>query len=248
MSTPSTSATSPADHGSATAYSWAAAAPRRRRPGRVRALLAGGLVLGVGSAATLASWTDTEWVFGNGGAGGTGGVAAAVFEVQQNVWDGAGGTAQFADRETQAAAGGLTFSPLKARSLSPGDVVHAPMQLRTTTGSVAGTVTLRGAVAAAGSDAGLFGALRYSVRTGVPREACDAAAFAGAGLGTPLTAAGAALTTGSATGALALPAATASAPGTPVDLCFAITLPSGVPDALQGTAASPVWAFDSQSV
>lgn len=104
-----------------------AAPGARRRSGRVRALLAGGLVLGVGSVATLAAWTDTEWIYGDGSAdGGVDGVAAGYFEVEQNVWDGPGGAASFVDRETQAEAGGLVFSPLEATSLSPGDVVYAP--------------------------------------------------------------------------------------------------------------------------
>ena len=36
---------------------------------KVKALLAGGLVLGVGAAVTLASWTDQEWTEGLFGAG-----------------------------------------------------------------------------------------------------------------------------------------------------------------------------------
>ncbi|MGX9899679.1 SipW-dependent-type signal peptide-containing protein [Arthrobacter sp. SA17] len=38
-----------------------------RRKDKVRALLAGGLVLGIGAAFTLAAWTDNEWVFGGAG-------------------------------------------------------------------------------------------------------------------------------------------------------------------------------------
>lgn len=231
------------------AYGWRRTArpePRRRR-GLVRALLAGGLVLGVGSAATLAAWTDTEWVFGDGSAdGGVSGVAASVFEVEQNVWDGAGGAARFVDRETRPAAGGLVFSPLQAQALSPGDLVYAPMQLRTKVGSAAADVTVAPAVLAGGSQT-FFDALRYSVRSGVTKEECGDAAFTGAtALGTPLVTSSA-LSTGSATGALQLGAATATTAGAPVDLCFAITLPGGSPDSLQGLGATPVWSFTGQS-
>ena len=213
----------------------------------MRALLAGGLVLGVGSVATLAAWTDTEWVFGGGAADGSGsGVAASVFEVEQNVWDGAAGAASFLDREQQEVAGGLRFSPLAATSLSPGDVVFAPMQLRTAVRSVGASVTVAPAVMASG-DSAFFGALRYSLRTGVARADCGAGAFLpGSTTGTPLVTS-AALTTGSATGALQLAPATASAAGAPVDLCFAITLPGGSSDSLQGLGATPVWSFQSQS-
>ncbi|MEJ5946087.1 SipW-dependent-type signal peptide-containing protein [Pseudokineococcus basanitobsidens] len=250
----------------AAGYRWTTGGDqRRRRTGRLRALLAGGLVVGVGSAVTLASWTDTEWVFGAGGAGGED-VAAGVFEVQQNVWDGAGGGARFAaasttataaaasgagqfvDRERQELAGTLAFTPLAATSLSPGDVVYAPMQLRTTAGSAAASVTLRGAVKGSGDDL-FFSALRYAVRSGVERGACGAAAFApGSPAGTSLVASGSGLAAGSVPGALQLSAGTDDAPGEAVDLCFAITLPGGSSDSLQGRGVSPAWAFDSQSV
>jgi len=222
------------------------AAPRRR--GRVRALLAGGLVLGVGSAATLAAWTDTEWVYGDG-SGDRAGVAASVFEVQQNVWDGLGGVANFVDRESQAEAGGLLFSPLAATSLSPGDTVFAPMQLRTAPGSVAAVdVTVNPAVKVDGDD-DFFTALRYSVRSGVAKGACGPAAFpssTGTGTGTEL-ARDSALTTGSGAKTFTLGAATEDDGGQPEDLCFAITLPGGSPDALQGKSAAPAWSFTSTS-
>ncbi|WP_298990938.1 SipW-dependent-type signal peptide-containing protein [uncultured Pseudokineococcus sp.] len=225
---------STSDSASTAAYGWRRTArpePRRRR-GLVRALLAGGLVLGVGSAATLAAWTDTEWVYGDGSAdGGVSGVAASVFEVEQNVWDGVGGVANFVNRETQPVAGGL---------------VYAPMQLRTAVGSAAANVTVAPALLQAG-DPTFFGALRYSVRSGVPQGACGDAAFAPAtALGTELVTS-APLSTGSTAGALQLGAATATTAGAPVDLCFAITLPGGSPDSLQGLGATPVWSFTSQS-
>ncbi|MEJ5869109.1 SipW-dependent-type signal peptide-containing protein [Pseudokineococcus sp. 5B2Z-1] len=245
----STDASTSSTSSPAAAYGWRRTSrpePRRRR-GLVRALLAGGLVLGVGSAATLAAWTDTEWVYGDGSAdGGVSGVAASVFEVEQNVWDGVGGTAQFVDRETQGAAGALSFSPLQAQTLSPGDLVYAPMQLRTKIRSAAADVTLAPAVLGDGTQP-FFDALRYSVRSGVPKEQCGAAAFASStALGSPLVTSSA-LATGSTTGALSLGAATADAPGAPVDLCFAITLPGGSPDSLQNLGATPVWSFTSQS-
>jgi len=234
-------------------YRWdgasaAAPAPRPRR-GRLRALLAGGLVLGVGSAATLAAWTDSEWVYGAGS--GDGGVAASYFEVEQNVWDGLSGAANFVDREEQELAGGLSFSPLQATSLSPGDVVYAPMQLRTAARSAGASVTVGPAVdpvvraAAVTAEGDLFAALRYSLRAGVAKADCGAAAFTSAA-GTPLVTSSA-LTSGSSAGAVELAPATETAPGDPVDLCFAITLPGGSSESLMGASATPVWSFTSQS-
>ncbi|WP_299039112.1 SipW-dependent-type signal peptide-containing protein [uncultured Pseudokineococcus sp.] len=250
---PAVSATATTDQ-----YHWSSAAPRpRRRRGRVRALLSGGLVLGVGSVATLAAWTDTEFISGNG-AGGVDGVAASMFEVQQNVWDGVDGAADFTDRETQDEAGGLVFSPLEATSLSPGDVVYAPMQLRAAPESVGAAVDLAPAVMEVGGDRAFFDALRYSVRSGVSRDACGDAAFDSAtqsgvplvtssplGTGTPTTAAD-----DSSTSAFTLEPGPDGQAGEPVDLCFAITLPGGSPDvdSLRGKGATPVWSFTSQSV
>lgn len=218
-----------------------AASGRTRTSGRVRALLAAGGVVGVGAAVTLAAWTDTEWVFGGTGDPATP-IGSSVFEVQQNVFDGAG----FADRETQPSAGALNFT-MSAATLSPGAVVYAPMQLRTTAGSVAGTAVLNGAVAGTGTDAALFAELLYQVRTDVAAAACDAAGMAGTSsndlvvAGSPLTAPGAV--------SFALPAAPdAITPGDAVDLCFAMTFPSTSTDtALQGLAAIPVWNFVATS-
>ncbi|HEY0215590.1 MAG TPA: SipW-dependent-type signal peptide-containing protein [Cellulomonas sp.] len=217
-----------------------AASKRPGVRGRGRALLAAGGVVGVGAAVTLAAWTDTEWVYGGTGDPDTP-IGSSVFEVQQNVYDGAG----FVDRETQAGAGALDFT-IASGTLSPGAVVYAPMQLRATAGSVGGTVVLTGAVAGTGTDAALFAVLRYQVRTGVAAASCDAAGMAGAGA--DLVAAGSTLAT-AGTGTFTLPPAPdATTPGTPVDVCFAMTFPATSTDpALQGLAAIPVWNFVATS-
>jgi len=53
---------------------------------RIFAVAAGGAALGVGVAATLAAWTDTEWVFGGDGTGGPG-VGTSTFAIEQNLRD-----------------------------------------------------------------------------------------------------------------------------------------------------------------
>lgn len=233
---PSTSAPSRARHRSRTRASGT------RRWARARALLAAGVVVGVGGAATLASWTDTEWVWAGDGSGRDPGLSAGLFELQQNVWDGPAGAADFVDRES-APGGRLDFT-LSASRLTPGDTVYAPMQLRTVADSDAADLTLDGATLAAGT-APFFDALRYGVRTGVPRESCTAAGYASTG--TQLVAGGTRLGTGSGTGTVTVAAGGPGTPGPAVDLCFAVTLPAGSPSTLQGQGASPQWAFQGLS-
>jgi predicted ribosomally synthesized peptide with SipW-like signal peptide len=215
---------------------------RARRPqGRLRAVLAGAGVLGIGAAVTLAAWTDTEWIFGGTDRDGTA-IGTTVFEVEQNVFDGAG----FANRETAppgGTAGRLNFT-VQAASLSPGAVVYAPMQLRAAPGSVGGTAVLNAGAAGAGSDGALFGALVYQARTGVPQAGCNAAGITG---GTALVAAGSPLTTAGST-AVTLPPGTGGDAGTPVDVCFQLTMPaSATSSALQGKTVTPVWSFTATS-
>lgn len=222
--------------------------PRHRGPGvptrrgaKVRALLAAGVVVGVGAAATLASWTDTEWAWAGNGSGDDPGLGASMFDVQQNVWDGAGDGANFVDRET-APGGELDFT-VRASRLTPGDTVYAPMQLRTIADSDAAELTLDGAAVGTG-DADFFAALRYGVRTGVARGSCSAAGFGG---GRTLVPTGTVLGTGSGATTFALAAGDDVTPGEAVDLCFAVTLPAGSPSSLQGKGASPQWAFQALS-
>ena len=89
--------------------------PRRRVPGRVRALLAGGLVLGVGATVTLAAWNDSEFV--------TATFQAGTFNLQGST-DGT----TFSDHASAPGAS-LGFS-VNASALSPGDVVYAPYAVR----------------------------------------------------------------------------------------------------------------------
>lgn len=218
---------------------------KERKSTKVRALLAGGVVLGMGAAFTLAAWTDNEWVFGDNGNGG--GPGTLTYSMQQNTYSGAGGTAAWSD-QPDSPGGALTFS-VNADALLPGSTVYAPMQLRAVAGSEALTATLAEGVQFTPTDpvtnsAALYAALTYGAKTGVAQGSCNAAGFAAAG--TQLVANGSALTTTSAT-PISLPAgADASTPGTAVDICFAITLPAGITDVtLQGLQTVPLWRFTS---
>jgi predicted ribosomally synthesized peptide with SipW-like signal peptide len=215
---------------------------------KVFALAAAGAVLGIGATATLAAWTDTEWVFGGDGSGGPG-IGTSTFEVQQNTVAPFGAADDFVSEDTNP-GGEITFG-IDALDISPGDSVYAGMSLRTSPTSVAGDVLLQAAVAADGivsndPDGALFGALEVRVATDDAAFACDASAFTG---GATIIADGPlASTGGSVEQALA-----AAAAGIQY-YCFEVTLPEDptLPvgdtlDDLMGLTVAPAWVFDGET-
>lgn len=217
----------------------------RGRNRKIVAIAAGLLVIGVGATYTLASWNDSEWVWG--GASGDAGIGTSTFEVQQDASAPFTAPGTWADFETNP-GDELTFS-IGALALSPGSTVYAPVALRTTADSVAGTVTLRGAVAASGvavDDASglLWDAVRVTVYTATgatPPNAC-APGLDTAEWGTPLLSNATLGTAASTTQSLA------AAAGSTQHYCVALTLPAGSPDTLQGRTIAPAWEFASESV
>lgn len=188
---------------------------RRRRP-RVRALLAGGVVLGLGVTATVAAWTDTEHT--------TATFTAGTFSIV-----GATDGATFSDH--LSAPGAMLSFAVAPTDLVPNTTVYALYSVKTAATSVAGTAQL---TADAANNTGLGEYLTYGV-TSIAGTTCSVGTFAG---GTVIVATGSALTV-SASGAQSLSAAGASA----VNYCFAVTLPSSAPDAAQGTALTAFWTF-----
>lgn len=214
---------------------------RHSTRGKIFALLSGGLILGLGATATLASWNDSEWVFG-GVDSTTSGVTTSTFEVQQNRGTGWG------DFETSP-GGALTIAA-PVSGLTPGDAAYTQVSLRTTSASIAGTLDLlTGSTAPtpayAASDTDLWDAveLRVVVTTGTAGT-CDATAFTiGATYVIGSFAAGTDMSTaGSTTRSLS------AASGNQQNYCFQMLLPSGADDSLQGTGISPVWEFLATSV
>lgn len=214
----------------------------RSTRGKIFALLSGGLILGLGATATLASWNDSEWVFG-GVDSTTSGVGTSTFEVQQNRGTGWG------DFETSP--GGALLITAPTGGLTPGDAAYTQVSLRTTSASVAGDLVLLAATTAptpafAASSTLLWDAiqLRVVATTGTPGT-CDLAAFgAGATYVIGSFASGAAMSTPGSTTALSLSAAS----GNQQNYCFQMLLPTGSSDLLQGTGISPVWEFYAVSV
>ncbi|MBB1033745.1 hypothetical protein G6031_05015 [Dietzia sp. CQ4] len=120
---------------------------RRKR----KAILAGGLVLGLGVAATLAAWSDD--VFANGT------FNTGSFELQAAL-DGE----DFQDYDGPGEDGSATLSfQLEALKMAPSQTVYAPLTIGTETGtSLDGEFTLSG-VTSAGDYAGV---LTYQIYSG----------------------------------------------------------------------------------
>lgn len=189
---------------------------RGRRFTRLRAVLAGGLVLGVGATATLAAWTDEE--FANGS------FAAGTFSIVGST----NGT-NFSDHP--AAPGASLVFALTADAMVPGTTVYSLYSVKTAPTSVAGPVQL---TAGAANGSGLGAYLSYGVST-ITGTTCNASTFAA---GSVVVSTGSALTAGAA-GGIALAAAGAST----INYCFAITLPTTAPNAAQGAVLSGQWIF-----
>lgn len=204
-----------------------------RRPGplrgrasrRVRALLAGGLVLGLGVSATLAAWTDTEVASGAFG--------ASTFGTQSSV----NGGGVWADNVSTPAV--LAFA---AGGFSPTVTKYAALNLRTVPNSLPGTASLGGAVITA--DTGLVAGLQLRVVSYAGTGACASDVFT----------AGAVYVVGTFAAPAALTAAGTSTPtltaaqGTPTTLCFQVSMPSGASTDFQGKALTATWTVTSTSV
>lgn len=127
---------------------------------KVYAVLAGGLVLGVGTALTLAAWSDSEFA--------TSDFTAGVFEFQGST-DGT----TWADHATADEAASLTFST-GFDNLAPDDVVYAPYAVQLTAASSASAGLTAMVLVAPGEFADKL--TIDSVAT--TAFGCDAAAFA----------------------------------------------------------------------
>jgi len=196
----------------------------RRRRGRrasqkVRALLAAGVVVGIGAASTLAAWTDNESVSAN--------LISGTFGIVGSV-DGT----TFADHPAEGPAQ-LAFN-VSATALVPGSVVYAAFSVRTTAGSAAGAASLA-ADAANGSGLGAY--LRYGVSS--TDGTCTQAAFDGGTVlvprGSALAAAPAASQNLDANG------------GSTITYCFEITLPADASNDAQGLTVDPRWTVNAQN-
>lgn len=189
---------------------------------KVKALLAGGLVLGVGAAVTLAAWTDQEWVKGT--------FSAGNFNVEGST-DGS----TFAEHESVDKAASLSFQ-LNPTNLTPGDIVAAPFVLRNAAGSTyPAEIRLSSGTATGTATANLS----YKIV-----EVADAAACTANAVGTSTfvdtTDFGATPTSSPLT--LPMGTATPSAAGTATTLCVQVTAKASLKEL---ETANAEWLFSA---
>ncbi|RIJ70128.1 hypothetical protein D1871_19975 [Nakamurella silvestris] len=191
------------------------------RKGRIRALLAGGLVLGLGTAITLAAWNDSEFA--------TGTFASGKFNLEGSQTNGT----DFADHPTAPGAA-LVFA-VNPANLAPGDIVYAPFAVRLAVGTTNDALVSLTTSATTG------------VLTGLTYEIVQPTAW-GCTLGTAgdeLVPAGTAITsTPAATSFAVTKGATATDPGVTVNLCFKVTAGVGL---TQSQTGSVTWEFNAVS-
>ncbi|HJE91202.1 MAG TPA: SipW-dependent-type signal peptide-containing protein [Dietzia timorensis] len=136
----------------------------RDRNRKRKALLAGGLVLGIGAAATLAAFTDGEFANGT--------FSTGSFGIEGSTT--ADGT--FAEHASSGGAATLSFTT-SATNMTPGDTIYAPYFIRTIDGSLAGTVA-NGTATAGNTNSALEALLTRDVKFIPVGDTCDAENFA----------------------------------------------------------------------
>ncbi|UKA53369.1 SipW-dependent-type signal peptide-containing protein [Arthrobacter sp. FW305-BF8] len=195
---------------------------------KLKAILAGGLVLGIGAAVTLAAWNDSEFAFGD--------FRSGKFNVQSSV-DGT----TFTDHSSAEAAdrADLDFSA-NYDNMSPNDIVAAPYALR-----LEESTTYRGSLEVESVTAGGLAAPHLSYRIIKVNSFADCSA----------TATGAVIASGPQLDARAnvTPVFLAKPeklegndnPGEITNLCIQVTAGDDLP---QGTAANATWKFVATSV
>jgi predicted ribosomally synthesized peptide with SipW-like signal peptide len=195
---------------------------------KVKAILAGGLVLGIGAAVTLAAWNDSEFVSGQ--------FAAGTFNLQGSSTS---GTSGFADHNTVGTAA-VVFDLASYDNVAPDDVLYEPFWVRLAANTTSGAdLNLAGAAAGAGTNNANFSYEIY--RLAAVDTACDATGVAGgvligsgANLSSFVPEAPSTLTIGAPT----------TDPGAALNLCFVVTAEDTL---VQGGGASTTWEFEAIS-
>lgn len=188
---------------------------------RVRAVLAGALVLGIGASATLAAWTDQEYA--------TAQITAGTFSITSRTE----AAPAFAAHDTSATAVTL---PLNATNLYPGQSRAAWIQI-TTAGTVGGTVQLTAVDAPVNNASGT--ALGNSLNVRI----IASTAAAGTTPTCTTSSTGGVTYTGIAN-VPTLTAQTLQPNGTNVaNYCVVVTVPENTPNTAQGGGVTPTWTF-----
>ncbi|MDL9978994.1 SipW-dependent-type signal peptide-containing protein [Microbacterium candidum] len=197
--------------------------PRRRWRGRkVRAILAGGLVLGIGAAITLAAWTDDEFAKGT--------FTAGQFNLQ-----GATDGSTYADHNSSAGAAALSFST-GFNNMSPNQTVYAGFWLRLAAGTTSGANLQLAGYSGTGT---ATAQLTYTIYTIAAAATCNASTATG----TPIATGTLSDTTATST-VVALAAPVSPAAGAAQQLCFAVTSSAAL---AQSSSATGTWQFTATS-
>jgi predicted ribosomally synthesized peptide with SipW-like signal peptide len=191
---------------------------RTAKAPKIRAVLAGGLVLGIGAAVTLAAWNDSEFAQGT--------FTAGTFNLEGST-DGAA----FAEHATSSAAATLDFS-VTPDNLAPGDTVDTPFAVRLDAASTRDATVTLSTEGSTGALAGLTYSLTQSDDFGCG-EPVTSTPVSGHALGT---------TPGNVT--FALDQGTGPGAGAPVNLCFRITANDALEQSETGTTT---WEFAAES-
>jgi predicted ribosomally synthesized peptide with SipW-like signal peptide len=196
----------------------------RRTKRKILAILAGGLVLGIGAAVTLATWNDSEFA--------TGTFTAGSFNVQGSL-DGT----TFADHPSAGTAAAVTFST-GFNSMSPNDVVAAPFVLRLDAATTNNATALVTSAAGTGTGAANF---TYGIIQVASVAGCTPAATGTA----TLVPAGTALTAFTGATSFNLAHGTGGLAGASVFLCIQVKASAGL---VQGSTATGTWGITATSV
>jgi predicted ribosomally synthesized peptide with SipW-like signal peptide len=192
----------------------------RSKSRKVKAILAGGLVLGLGAAITLAVWNDSEFVKGTFGAG------------HFNVQGSADGTT-FADHTTSGTAATLSFST-GFNNLSPTQTVASPYVLHLDSATTTGATVSVNSATPTGAAATK---LTYKIVEVAAIEGCTATAT---GTSTIVPAGTALDSVASAAPFTLTKSALGTDPGADVFLCIQVTPSTTL---VQDTTAVGTWEF-----
>ena len=131
---------------------------------KIAAVLAGGLVLGIGAATTLAAWTDSQYASAS--------FTAGIFKLESSI----NGTT-WVDY-TSSAPAQLTLS---ATGMSPGVSSFGYLDVRTTDiSTLGGTVLLQAATKGSSDPQDMIDALEFRAKALAAGQTCDAGALSSA--------------------------------------------------------------------
>ncbi|GAA2028179.1 hypothetical protein GCM10009720_04950 [Yaniella flava] len=200
--------------------------PQKTTSRKVKALLAGGLVLGVGAAVTLAAWTDQEWAEGI--------FSTGSFNIESSVSGEEGSFNDHTPEEDGVAA--LTFELAGADNMAPDDTVSAPFVLRLDEST---TYNAEVNLDSASVDGPNGQNLTYGITEVASVEECTANAS-----GTTVVPTGTAMTSAEGANLVELTAGAEEAAGAPSVLCFEV---SAGEELVEGASTTAQWQFIGRS-